>query len=89
MTDATTSGTTPSALQLTDDQIAALGLSIARAFPPWRIWQSDAGTWYATSPCRLPGCDCPRTLHSATPSGLCEQLVAIEESGRARRGAAL
>jgi len=70
---------------LTADEAAALARGIARAFPPWRIWQSDAGCWYATNPCRIPRCDCPRTLDSDTPSGLCKQLVAVEEAGRKAR----
>lgn len=76
---------TTSAPPLTADEADALARGIARAFPPWRIWQSNAGCWYATSPCRIPDCDCPRTLHSDTPSGLCKQLVAVEADGRAQR----
>ncbi|MEU8035725.1 hypothetical protein [Streptosporangium sp. NPDC049078] len=83
MRQTTATGTTPS-VPLTADEAAALAQVIARAFPPWRIWWA-ANTWYATGPCRLPECVCSRTLHAPSPSGLCEQLVAVEEAGRKAR----
>ncbi|WP_329085817.1 hypothetical protein [Streptosporangium sp. NBC_01469] len=72
-----------SPLLLTDDQARALALYLGRAFPPWRIWWT-VENWYATNPCRISACFCTPTLHAPDPCGLCQQLDAVEQAGRAR-----
>ncbi|MFI6513603.1 hypothetical protein ACIBCT_38870 [Streptosporangium sp. NPDC050855] len=85
MLDAPSHDRPASPLLLADGQADALMLHIGQAFPPWRIWRAGV-FWYATGPCRIPGCPCSRTLHAPDPAGLCQQLEAVEQAGREQRG---
>jgi len=52
---------------------------IAREFPDWTIWRSDAGRWWATRHHPLTSAQrdvgCAMTIDSDAPEGLREQLI--------------
>ncbi|WP_326645927.1 hypothetical protein OG884_14795 [Streptosporangium sp. NBC_01755] len=64
---------------------------IAREFPDWTIWRSDAGRWWATRHHPLTSAQrdvgCAMTIDADDPEGLREQLRAQRErSGEAEPG---
>ena len=60
---------------------------IAREFPEWTIWRSDAGRWWATRHHLLTSAQreagCAMTIDADDPDGLRGQLREQEERGTA------
>ncbi|MEW9532961.1 hypothetical protein [Microbispora sp. NPDC049125] len=60
---------------------------IAREFPKWTIWRSDAGRWWATRHHPLSeiqrDAGCAMTIDADDPRGLREQLREQEERATA------
>lgn len=59
---------------------------IARAYPDWTIWRSDAGRWWATRHHPLTAAQreagCAMTVDADDPEGLQEKLREQEERAR-------
>ncbi|MEV5410906.1 hypothetical protein AB0K60_18945 [Thermopolyspora sp. NPDC052614] len=59
---------------------------IAREYPDWTIWRSDAGRWWATRHHPLTDAQreigCSMTIDADDPQGLREQLEEQEELAR-------